>query len=203
MNRGRCAESIRRPRRPRRPRRHPLSGSRRSLCAASASPKGGKRGFPSPFPAPSLLRLHRGVTLNNQETNTLSTLYTLQNANEFTGKRVLVTGGTKGIGEATVNRLLRGGATVLATARNVPAGHGLELIQADGSTRSGADHIIQTVLDRFGGLDSRKRVRHRRRQYPDRLSGLRRLRPWTIRSPGMGGRWAGGQEPIPRTVGPG
>ena len=41
---------------------------------------------------------------------------------EFAGKRVLVTGGTKGIGEAIVNRLARGGAKVIATARSVPAG---------------------------------------------------------------------------------
>ena len=41
-------------------------------------------------------------------------------ANEFDGKRVLVTGGTKGIGEAIVTRLLGGGATVLAAARTVP-----------------------------------------------------------------------------------
>jgi len=53
-------------------------------------------------------------------------------ANEFTGKRIFVTGGTRGIGEAIVNRLLRGGATVLATART--------------STRAGADHIIQATL---------------------------------------------------------
>jgi NAD(P)-dependent dehydrogenase (short-subunit alcohol dehydrogenase family) len=75
-------------------------------------------------------------------------------ANEFTGKRILVTGGTKGIGEAVVNRLRRGGGTVLATARNVPTGGKPEqFIQADGSTRKGADHIIQTTLDRLGGLD--------------------------------------------------
>ena len=75
-------------------------------------------------------------------------------ANEFTGKRILVTGGTKGIGEAVVNRLRRGGGTVLATARNVPTGGKPEqFIQADGSTRKGADHIIKTTLDRLGGLD--------------------------------------------------
>jgi NAD(P)-dependent dehydrogenase (short-subunit alcohol dehydrogenase family) len=75
-------------------------------------------------------------------------------ANEFTGKRILVTGGTRGIGEAIVNRLLRGGGTVLATARTIPAGGNSEqFIQADGSTRAGADHIIKTTFNRLGGLD--------------------------------------------------
>ena len=75
-------------------------------------------------------------------------------ANEFTGKRILVTGGSKGIGEAIVNRLLRGGATVLATARTIPAGSNPEqFIQADVSTRAGADHIIKTTFARLGGLD--------------------------------------------------
>jgi len=75
-------------------------------------------------------------------------------ATEFTGKRILVTGGTKGIGEAIVNRLRRGGGSVLATARAIPAGGDPErFIQADGSTRTGADHIIKTTFDRLGGLD--------------------------------------------------
>ena len=75
-------------------------------------------------------------------------------ANEFTDKRILVTGGTRGIGEAIVNRLVRGGGTVLATARTIPAGGNSEqFIQADVSTRAGADQIIKTTLDRLGGLD--------------------------------------------------
>src|SRR5262245_32651216 len=75
-------------------------------------------------------------------------------ANEFTGKRVLVTGGSKGIGEAIVNRLRRGGARVLATARNIPTGGNPEqFIEADVSTRAGADDIIKTTFDRLGGLD--------------------------------------------------
>ncbi len=75
-------------------------------------------------------------------------------AAEFAGKRILVTGGTRGIGEAIVNRLRRGGALVLATARTIPADGKMELfIQADVSTRAGADHVIQTTLDRLGGLD--------------------------------------------------
>jgi NAD(P)-dependent dehydrogenase (short-subunit alcohol dehydrogenase family) len=74
--------------------------------------------------------------------------------NEFSGKRVLVTGGSKGIGEAIVNRLRQGGATVLAAARTIPAGSNSELfIQADVSTRAGGDDIIKTTFDRLGGLD--------------------------------------------------
>src|SRR4029078_9130983 len=75
-------------------------------------------------------------------------------ATEFNGKRVLVTGGTKGIGEAVLNRLLRGGATVITTARSIPHGGTPErFVQADISTREGVDHVVRTTLDRLGGLD--------------------------------------------------
>jgi len=73
---------------------------------------------------------------------------------EFSGKRILVTGGSKGIGEAIVTLLRRGGATVLATARTIPPGGNPEdFIQADLSTRAGADHTIKTTFHRLGGLD--------------------------------------------------
>jgi NAD(P)-dependent dehydrogenase (short-subunit alcohol dehydrogenase family) len=73
---------------------------------------------------------------------------------EFRGKRVLVTGGTQGIGEAIVSRLVRGGATVITTARSVTAGGTPEhFIRADVSTREGVDQVIQATLDRLGGLD--------------------------------------------------
>jgi NAD(P)-dependent dehydrogenase (short-subunit alcohol dehydrogenase family) len=73
---------------------------------------------------------------------------------EFAGKRALVTGGTKGIGAAVVARLARGAATVLTTARSLPAGGSSDrFIQADVSTREGADRVIKATLDRLGGLD--------------------------------------------------
>ena len=74
---------------------------------------------------------------------------------EFAGKRVLVTGGTKGMGEAIVRRLAAGGATVATTARSPwPDSQTVELfVQADISTREGVDKVVREVLDRFGGVD--------------------------------------------------
>jgi NAD(P)-dependent dehydrogenase (short-subunit alcohol dehydrogenase family) len=76
-------------------------------------------------------------------------------AAEFSGKRVLVTGGTEGIGEATVLRLVSGGARVATTARSpLPEGQAVELfVQADVSTRVGTDKVAEQVLNRFGGID--------------------------------------------------
>ena len=74
--------------------------------------------------------------------------------NEFTGKRVLVTGGTKGTGNAIFNRLLKGGANVITTARSnsdsIPA---TNFIQADAGTKEGIATIISEVQNRLGGLD--------------------------------------------------
>ncbi|MCZ7645952.1 MAG: SDR family oxidoreductase [Planctomycetota bacterium] len=75
-------------------------------------------------------------------------------SSEFKGKRILVTGGSKGIGAAIRARLARGGATVVAAARSGTASVPPDLfIQADLSTRKGADQVIAATLERLGGLD--------------------------------------------------
>ena len=73
---------------------------------------------------------------------------------EFAGKRVLVTGGTKGAGKAIAERFLRGGAAVIITARSVPEGKaGSNFIQADLSTTEGTTKVITEILGRFRGID--------------------------------------------------
>jgi NAD(P)-dependent dehydrogenase (short-subunit alcohol dehydrogenase family) len=74
---------------------------------------------------------------------------------ELDGKRVLVTGGTKGIGRAIVDRLLNAGATILTTARSIPneLPNSVGFIQANVSTPEGTEKIISETLDRLGGLD--------------------------------------------------
>src|SRR2546427_3303700 len=75
-------------------------------------------------------------------------------ANEFTDKRVLVTGGTKGVGEAIADRFQRGGATVIITARSAPTEKtDNDFIQADVSTAEGTTKVINEILSRFQGID--------------------------------------------------
>ncbi len=69
-------------------------------------------------------------------------------ANEFTGKRVLVTGGTKGAGKSMADRFRRGGATVIITARSGPTEEmGNHFIQADVSTAEGTTKVINEILN--------------------------------------------------------
>ncbi|HYR35662.1 MAG TPA: SDR family oxidoreductase [Burkholderiales bacterium] len=71
------------------------------------------------------------------------------------GKRALVTGGTKGAGEAIVAALREAGARVLTTARSRPDGlsHAEDFLAADVSTPEGCAVVAQAVRDRLGGID--------------------------------------------------
>ena len=73
---------------------------------------------------------------------------------ELQGRRALVTGGTRGIGEAVVARLLESGADVFATARSRPSELAAErFVAADIATAEGCRTIIDAVLRRWSGVD--------------------------------------------------
>ena len=74
---------------------------------------------------------------------------------ELNGRRALVTGGTKGVGEAVVTALRDAGAKVLTTARSKPeqlADPNL-FVTADVSTPEGCATVTQAVKERLGGVD--------------------------------------------------
>ncbi len=73
---------------------------------------------------------------------------------EFAGSRVLVSGGTKGLGRATVDRFLAGGARVITSARGaLDPIDGVEFVQADLTTVDGGQAFAEAALDRLGGVD--------------------------------------------------
>jgi NAD(P)-dependent dehydrogenase (short-subunit alcohol dehydrogenase family) len=74
---------------------------------------------------------------------------------EFDGRRVLVTGGTKGIGQAVAMRFREGGAAVLTTARDRPndlADRDL-FVATDITTAEGCAAVADAVLKRLRGID--------------------------------------------------
>lgn len=73
---------------------------------------------------------------------------------EFADLRVLVTGGTKGMGEATAKRFAQAGARVLVAARSAPPNDfPATFIAADLSTEQGVAALGRRVLDETEGID--------------------------------------------------
>ena len=80
---------------------------------------------------------------------------TAYSTHEFDGKRVLVTGGSKGIGQAVAARLREGDARVLTTARTRPgdlADTSL-FVATDITTAEGCAAVVDAVHERLGGID--------------------------------------------------
>lgn len=74
--------------------------------------------------------------------------------NEFGGLRVLVTGGSRGLGEATARRFASAGATVLTASRTPPPdGLPATFIPADLRSEEGVAELGRRVMDSVGGVD--------------------------------------------------
>ncbi|MEO5590685.1 MAG: SDR family oxidoreductase [Gemmatimonadaceae bacterium] len=84
---------------------------------------------------------------------------------DLRGKRALVTGGSRGIGAATVRMLAGAGADITIGYRNrtaaaeavatevTAAGQQAYLVSADISTASGAEELVKMAVSSMGGLD--------------------------------------------------
>jgi NAD(P)-dependent dehydrogenase (short-subunit alcohol dehydrogenase family) len=70
------------------------------------------------------------------------------------GLRVLVTGGSRGLGEATARRFVAAGATVLTASRTAPPDDlGATFLPADLRSADGIAELGQRVLNSVGGVD--------------------------------------------------
>src|SRR5713101_520734 len=114
---------------------------------------GGSRGLSNSRPkGPS--RSQPRLSLIGEPTMTNSYPFSVS-GEEFKDKRVLVTGGTKGVGEAIVRRFQLSGALVATTAR-APSLRGQAanlFVQADLATVGGVNSVAERIRQDWGGLD--------------------------------------------------
>lgn len=74
--------------------------------------------------------------------------------NSLDGLRVLVTGGSRGLGAATVRRFVAAGANVLTASRSRPEeDSGATFLAADLSTQQGVAELGRRVVEQVGGVD--------------------------------------------------
>ena len=115
---------------------------------------------------------------------------------EFKSKRVLVTGGTKGIGEAILRRFALSGASVATTARS-EAAHRQDstlFIRADLGTARGVQNVVDCIRREWGGLDILVNNVGRNRNKTRRIRGALRRGP----AKDTGGQSARRRSPGPR-----
>ncbi|WP_313055645.1 SDR family oxidoreductase [Pseudomonas lopnurensis] len=73
---------------------------------------------------------------------------------DLTGQRVLITGASRGIGAAVMQRFIEVGAQVTAVARSAPQRlTGATFIEADLTTTEGCTRVVDRVKDQLGGVD--------------------------------------------------
>ncbi|HEX4443314.1 MAG TPA: oxidoreductase [Galbitalea sp.] len=74
---------------------------------------------------------------------------------EFARRRILITGGSKGIGAAIARRMRDGGATVVTSARSATQDEqeGVGFIRGDVSSDAGAQELVREAVEVLGGLD--------------------------------------------------
>src|ERR1700754_2839185 len=93
---------------------------------------------------------------------------------EFTGRRALITGGSRGMGAAIAQRLLDGGATVVTSARSTTADTPKDstFIAADLRTEAGARLLVEQSLRALGGLDILVHAAGAARAFPAGLAAI-------------------------------
>src|SRR4029453_19681627 len=74
---------------------------------------------------------------------------------ELSGRRALVTAGTKGVGASVVEVLRENGANVVTTARSIPRSSlaGVHYVAANITMAEGCRLVAQSALNHLGGID--------------------------------------------------